>query len=155
MYKTNAKRKSHMMKNHPDCELPGKPSDKVSSGYKVVDNFMMNIVVTVVLYNIFCLCVLSCPFIFRLSSSTMYRQHKWQITPRPKCTVVSGVINNTCWKINCWNTNGPSTIIYCLHSCRSRGLWKNIRTKRKIRNCPPVIRNCPPVNLKESNTTKQ
>jgi len=31
MYKTNAKRKSHILKNHPDCELPEKPTDKVSS----------------------------------------------------------------------------------------------------------------------------
>lgn len=30
MYKTNAKRKSHILKNHPDCELPKKPTDKVS-----------------------------------------------------------------------------------------------------------------------------
>jgi len=29
MYKTNAKRKSHILKNHPDCELPEKPTDKV------------------------------------------------------------------------------------------------------------------------------
>lgn len=29
MYKTNAKRKSHIIKNHPDCELPEKPTDKV------------------------------------------------------------------------------------------------------------------------------
>lgn len=28
MYKTNAKRKSHILKNHPDCELPQKPTDK-------------------------------------------------------------------------------------------------------------------------------
>ncbi|XP_060877127.1 LOW QUALITY PROTEIN: PR domain zinc finger protein 10-like [Metopolophium dirhodum] len=28
MYKTNAKRKSHILKNHPDCELPEKPTDK-------------------------------------------------------------------------------------------------------------------------------
>ncbi|KAL5240392.1 hypothetical protein ACI65C_007802 [Semiaphis heraclei] len=28
MYKTNAKRKSHILKNHPDCELPKKPTDK-------------------------------------------------------------------------------------------------------------------------------
>lgn len=31
VYKTNAKRKSHILKNHPNCELPEKPTDKVST----------------------------------------------------------------------------------------------------------------------------
>lgn len=30
VYKTNAKRKSHILKNHPDCQLPEKPTDKVT-----------------------------------------------------------------------------------------------------------------------------
>lgn len=43
MYKTNAKRKSHMVKNHPDCVLPAKPGDKVRSSFRSVDYFTSSI----------------------------------------------------------------------------------------------------------------
>jgi len=52
MYKTNAKRKSHILKNHPNCNLPEKPTDKVRDNERimaVINRFISFIIIIIII----------------------------------------------------------------------------------------------------------
>lgn len=127
MYKTNAKRKSHITKNHPNCELPKNPTDKVRNYERNRDMDSVHC----------CRYILGLQFFFffflRPLLLTTFPPVKSTTAPRLRSIAASGVTNNTFWNINWWNTNGSTTTISCHRFFRNRNLRRNLDSKRKKR----------------------